>query len=528
MNFSFASVKLKSKLRNEDFYFDIETPRGHFFAVLDFASHDYANLNATLTGKLETIVGSFASLSNFSDNLFLGFLAKEINNFVSNVAEQSGGPELLFSAALCLGSGDRLSYFLCGDASILSGDGLSPLQASSSQSQLGARNVETPMSDQAQVVSLQDSDVVLIMTQSVAEVFVEKKLQDQLTTLAHSDPKVICESLIKASVATVEDRTVVVIGGPYERQQNATLPDLNAFAEFKTSLASLEARLDALVESEQRKNLEVARVESGDSQLEQKFTRRVEELKDDLKSKATAIDLLELDEKLKALSALLASKADTAQVLGLQRDVLRVSLLSNPVTSGGENETADENDPAPSALTSAPTSDTVSSSASSEAEAEVSSNDSDLVAPVSREPTAWPTSFTLKAALVVIVISLAAGFVGGWLHSRGARKTSEVWSVKTSGNQIVISRLDGPAREDVTMNVAKPVKATGEQTFSSFADVKQYLDTITIPAALPSQANSGNQSALAGDGNASESVSEIAIKPGDTLQKLSQVHNLWS
>jgi hypothetical protein len=44
MNFSSASVKLKSKLQNEDFYCDLETPRGHFFAVLDFASHDYANL----------------------------------------------------------------------------------------------------------------------------------------------------------------------------------------------------------------------------------------------------------------------------------------------------------------------------------------------------------------------------------------------------------------------------------------------------------------------------------------------------
>lgn len=56
MNFSFQSVKLKSKPHNEDFYFDIETPRGHFF-VLDFASHDYANLNATLKGKLELPLG---------------------------------------------------------------------------------------------------------------------------------------------------------------------------------------------------------------------------------------------------------------------------------------------------------------------------------------------------------------------------------------------------------------------------------------------------------------------------------------
>ena len=56
MNFSSDSVKHESKTQNEDFVFDLETPRGHFFAVIDFDSHDFANLNATLKGKLETIV----------------------------------------------------------------------------------------------------------------------------------------------------------------------------------------------------------------------------------------------------------------------------------------------------------------------------------------------------------------------------------------------------------------------------------------------------------------------------------------
>ncbi len=107
MKFSSESVKLKSKAHNEDFCFDLETPRGHFFAVLDFGAHDYSNLNSTLKGKLETIVGSFVSLSRFSAELFLGFLAKEINNFLHNLGEQSGGPELLASGALCLVNGNR-------------------------------------------------------------------------------------------------------------------------------------------------------------------------------------------------------------------------------------------------------------------------------------------------------------------------------------------------------------------------------------------------------------------------------------
>ena len=116
MNFAFESVSVKSKLHNEDFYFDLAMPRGHFLAVLDFDSHDYSNLNPALRSKLETIVGSFSSLPDFSDDLFLGFLAKEITNFVYNLAEQSGDPKLLFSAALCLVSGNRLSYFRAGNS----------------------------------------------------------------------------------------------------------------------------------------------------------------------------------------------------------------------------------------------------------------------------------------------------------------------------------------------------------------------------------------------------------------------------
>jgi LysM repeat protein len=527
MNFSFDSVKLKSKLQNEDFFYNIETPRGHFFAVLDFASHDYANLNATLTGKLETIVGSFDSLSNFSDNLFLGFLAKEINNFVSNLAEQSAGPELLCSAALCLVSGDRLSYLLCGDVrvSILSGDSLRPLQAGAAPTQLGARNLEAPMSDQIRAFTLQDADIVLIMTQGIAEVFEKKKLPSKVTSLAQSEPKLICESLMKGSSAAVEDRTVVVIGGPYERQLEAVAPNSSAFIEFKTSLASLEARLDAFAESETRKEREIGRLESSDtSQLEERFSQQVENLKDELRSKASAIDLLELDEKLKALNALLVSKADTAQVLGLQRDVLKLGLLSTPVTSSEEADTAAANDSAPLAVISAPNSAAAVSPASSEAEAEVALTDSAAATSLQAAPaTAF---FTGKVALIVIAISLAAGFAGGWLHSRGTRKSPEVWTVKSSSNQIVISRLDGPGREDVTMNVAEGVKVTGEQTFSSFADVRQYINAITSAAAPSTQTNQGNQSTFPNDGNAAQPTNEITIKSGDTLQKLSQVYNV--
>ena len=109
-------------------------PRGHFFAVLNFVPHDYANLDAILKRKLETIVESFDSVAKFSADLFLGFVAREINNFLHDLGKQSPGPELFSSAVLCFVSGDRLAYFLCGDAkvSILESDrlrSLAPLHA---------------------------------------------------------------------------------------------------------------------------------------------------------------------------------------------------------------------------------------------------------------------------------------------------------------------------------------------------------------------------------------------------------------
>ena len=180
MNFAFECAKHKSKPQNDGFYFDIDTPRGHFFAVLDFGAHDYANLNPSLQGKLETIVSSFVSVSSFSADLFLGFLAKEINNFVHNLAEQSGGPELFCSAALCLLSGDSFSFLSCGDTkiSILNGGRFQPVPNETATEgepvtravkQLGGENLEAPLSDEVQTIALADDDAVLVMTRAVAE-----------------------------------------------------------------------------------------------------------------------------------------------------------------------------------------------------------------------------------------------------------------------------------------------------------------------------------------------------------------------
>jgi LysM repeat protein/uncharacterized protein YoxC len=469
MKFSSDSIKLKSKPHNEDFCLDLETPRGHFFALLDFGHHDYANLNATLKGKLETIVGSFVTLSRFSAELFLGFLAKEINNFLHNLGEQSGGPELLASGALCLVNGNRLTYFLCGDVQLnvvnngrllplfgpAAGETASATGADPAIEQLGERNREAPLTDVVQSFTLQDADLVLLMTRGLQDALAGRKLAEEIGKIGSTDPQVIGEALMKSGASASEDRSLVVIGGPYEKYLDPVLADLSK------AVAALESRMEALNEDQSRSSNQL---EAGS-----RIAQQLEVLKDDLRGKAAKIDLLELDEKVKDLGATLSQKANSA---------------------GSKSEFAGSDTP---------------SVAGHVADATRSS--------------AIPITMV---ALLVLAAALIGSVIGGWIQTRGAKHSPEIWSVKTGGNQITISRLDGE-QATVTLNVSQPLNATGEQKFSSFADAKRYIDTIsqtaaTVPAAAPV--------GPAIESNSSGSVAEITVKQGDTLKKLAQQYNV--
>jgi LysM repeat protein/outer membrane murein-binding lipoprotein Lpp len=472
MKFSSDSIKLKSKVHNEDFSFDLETPRGHFFAVFDFGSHDYANLNATLKGKLETIVGSFVSLSRFSAELFLGFLAKEINNFLHNLGEQSGGgPELLASGALCLVNGNRLTYFLCGEVELNvinngrllplygpAGEAASTTGAGAGIERLGERTQEAPLTDVVQSFTLQDADLVLVMTRGLHEVFAGRKLADEIAAVGSPDPKVICDALMKAGASAQEDRTLVVMGGPYEKYVDPVLADLSK------AVAALEARMDALSEDDQSKS-------STQVQAEQRMTQQLEILKDDLRGKAAKIDLLELDQRVKSLSKGLLQKANIAD--------------SRKALQSGSQPGMD---------------------AASEA---------------ARQPRISP----VMVALFLFGVALLGSLVGGWMQSRDAKGAAEVWSVKTAGNQITISRLDGePAT--VTLNVAQPLSATGEQRFSSFADVKRYIDTVATQSGVSNPPAQSLNGPATSENKQTAAVTEIELKQGDTLQEIADRYKI--
>ena len=500
MKFWSDSIKLDSPSESENFYFDLETPRGHFFSVLDFVPHDYANLDATLKLKLETIVGSFDSVPKFSTDLFLGFLAKEINNFLYELGKQSEGPQLFCSAALCLINGNRLVYFLCGDvkANVLDGGRLHPLvparaafpdsgvdaatEAGYHQlsdeternefDELGVRHWNAPLTGRLPACTLHDDEVILITTSGGEELFAQPEFSTTLPSLRLSDAKSICDAVMENSSASLAEMTLLVISGPYVPYLDPYLRDLSR------SFDSLEARVDALAASGQRMGAAPDLIEKTfEAELEHRINPQIDELKDALSRKANTIDVLELNEILKNLGLVLANKADTTALLSLERDILKLGVDGKEKHAYGGNGIGQ--------LTDGET--TVGSMAEFGLEDPGLLETGDTVTGQDVLQVPRQTSFGLKTAVMVFIVAIGAAFVGAWLQSRILRKSPEVWSVKASGNQIWISRMDQGGQGNVSLNLSAPVKSQAEQTFSSFADVKSYLDTITGPQTSPDQ-----------------------------------------
>jgi LysM repeat protein len=295
---------------------------------------------------------------------------------------------------------------------------------------LGKGEIEAP-TDEVKSLALAETDVVVVMTQSVAETI-------QPSQTFGSDANAICAALIEASGASREDRTVVVISGPYRQQF--------------------------------------------DSGLAEKLGDELNSLREEMQGKAGSIALLELGGKIDSLAAAVAGKADNAELLELKRDVLKFAI----------------------------------SKKTTEEEAEQTAGGNKIVAVETKKSSG---SSLLMTALVALVISLAAGFLGGWFFARRQRPAPEVWSVRTSGNQVSITRQNGAT---VVLDLAKPLKSTGEQTFSTFTDVKSYIDTLSAQDNVADQVSNSSQV----QNQTSAAVTEVIVKPGDSLKRFALQYNV--
>ncbi len=500
MNFTSQSLKPDLKPQNEDFVFERETPRGHFFAVFDFDQHDFANLNTTLEAKLETIIGSFVTLSRFSSELFLGFIAKEINSFLYTLGQHNGGQESLCSAALCLVSGDRLSYFTGGDVRIiivshglmLRLGNLEADRSGLSVGQLGQPEEESPFADQVQHVTLKQDDAVLIMSGGLANEFAGQALLDHVSDLRSTDPEIICDTLMEASEASQDDRTLVVIGGPYERDAE------RISAELSGAAASMEPRVIT---------------EIGSAKLEDTGELQAVSVEDDR--------FVEFDERPDDRSAVLANKADQVESPDLHSEVLKPMLAKESEQPGDDDELSEDSSARATAETFAP----------------LLSREGNTK-PIIRHSSGF-RPFMWVALL--LLVGIAGGFIGGWINASRKPTLAEAWTVKTLGNQIVISRLNGAANASiVTIDTAGPLKSTGEQSFSSFANVKHFIDTIT-PVEAPIEVEQAeakqvepepqkvvqspakpSRPAAPKETKPAELVASTAFRQGDSLKTLAQ------
>jgi LysM repeat protein len=481
MNFASRSVKPDLKPQNEDFLFDSETPQGHFFAVLDFSEHDFANLNTTLETKLETIVGSFVSVSNFSADLFLGFVAREINNFLHNLGQQSGESGLVCSAALCLVSGNRLFSLGCGDTRVAVFNPGRTLVFGSK-----AEQVDLRLGDDAepswincspQEFPMADDDRVLIMSGGLAGELRTADLSEWISENTSLTSTEICDSFLEASESIQDDRTLVIVGGPYEEWIEPEMPRLSV------PVVSQEDEVNTMSESDDTHSIPQSD-ESG---------------------------FVGLEARLENLTPIVASKSETDEVIEIQSEV------SKPEVGSPDAVVADA----------------------------VAHNE-EIFTPVLAADVAQRTTWsrTLMWGAVILLIGTVGGYLGGWLQASRSRKPIESWSVKTSGSQVLLSRFneEGSA-SSILIPVPQPVKASGEQTFSSFADAKQYIDTMAPPRPLVPVEQVVEQAAVVTQpkpkapirvaapaakaaAKPEPVVSSVAFRKGDTLQGLAQRYNV--
>ena len=149
-----------------------------------------------------------------------------------------------------------------------------------------------------------DEDVALVLTAGATSTLDAQILSSQLAGLA--DAKSIRDALMNASVTSKDDRTVLVITGPYERYVDPMVFDLTR------AVAALEARVDALTQA-QRQSVDapVATFDEPLRRLEDNLAAQIAKVSEDVRGKAGSIDFIELDEKMKAFTALVEDRKST-------------------------------------------------------------------------------------------------------------------------------------------------------------------------------------------------------------------------
>jgi LysM repeat protein len=389
--------------------------------------------------------------------------------------------------------------------------------------EMGRMHLGTPLTNRVQSITLQDEDVVLVLSGGLEEGLTPQQRLNEILRLNPTDPKALGKALINLKATTRNDRTLVVISGPYEHSAAK-----DAWKELETSVKSLAAQVSGLAENDQRREAHITLLQKDlnkETQIEQRISQRLEAFK------------AESQEKLKKLEAEFAGKAENAEVLALRKDMLQLRILvqepdvgdSDPTTvpttlaaleSQPESSLADVPLETKQTKTEAPSPAVteVGEGVEAAAVAEVDRNE--------RSAPGWFRTYVFGTSGPLLLLAAGAGIlIGIWAGSRMG-SNNETWLVRTSGNQLQISRqYQGGTEESLSMKLAQPPSSQGEQRFATLTEVKYYLEEVKAEQAKsldsPVTHPTSPATETAVEPSSTSTTTEAQIQQGDTLSTIS-------
>ena len=143
----------------------------------------------------------------------------------------------------------------------------------------------------------------------------------------------------------------------------------------------------------------------------------------------------------------------------------------------------------------------------------------------------WLRTYAFSTSGTLLLIAAGVGIlIGIWAGLRMG-SNDETWLVRTSGDQLQISRQhQGGTEESLSMKLAQPASSQGEQRFATFAEMKYYVEevraaqvkSLDAPATQPTRP----ATETAAEPSSTSPTTEAQIQQGDTLATISARYNI--
>ena len=516
-NYKTATSQFPAKSQNEDCAYDWPTTKGHIFFVIDFASFSYTTLSLTLQRNLQEIVVELDKLPGLSVDAFLGHVGKELNNFVYTLGRDNCDGKLFCVAAIALLHGNSLHYLTYGDSriniytddrllllngakyqtrSVISDTKDVPAPVRENPEQMGRSLFEMPLTDRVRSFELGDNDLVMIFSDGLEENVTPQRRLGELRTLGSSDPQTICNAMLRIS-DPLDDRTITVIGGPYEPLTDSLIDQINnAFAKVNERLAGVET-------SYARQTEIASRLNSTLGALENNYVPKSElsNLTKQLNSESSAGKVASLEQRVARLESKNGKgkgrAAEGPVVFTLDQsayDAIREIVSSKTVNESKQTDSADSSEP------------------------------KNLMKNKVEHGKSEPEPYLLRVLTNTKTITLSIfilGMLAFWLLQVFHNKFwPERWVARTEGESLVIRREDylsaGPV---LTVRLQTPVPNVNEHA-SSFEELVPLISKLQQGSTPPRQEPVASPSRNDNTSVPTEAVQVVTVQPGESLSKL--------